>query len=609
VLETLNMTGSDNSGTNPDVAPEEQATVRAVMKKFYQWKKVRDNASKNWISFYKLFRGVQWNSQRPSWKNSEIVNFIWQVIQSQLPLQTDARPKFTFLANEPQDVPFAELINKICDSEWDKYNWMMTVQEVILDGYITGSGISSTNFDQTLQYGLGAPVYVSEEPLYCYPDPECNDINDEKSEGFFKAYPMPTDRLKQKYPQRAHLIKSDISSDRTQKDKYDLQRKFLTEHMSSNANMPELTYDADKVDDSTIQKTMVFECHLKPKDVEELVEQQGEDKIYTIKKKFPNGRYLCIANGMILEDGPLQYEDGLIPFSKYVNYVDPRQFWGISEVEQLASPQIIINKILSYTIDVLLYTSNPIWIVDNSADVDVENLNNVPGTVVEKSPGSEVRRENGPPLNPGFMQVLQQLTGWFNEVAGSSDFSRGEASGGVTAASAIEQLISASRTRIRQRMRNLDCYLKTAGRLWLNRVLENYTAPRVYRMTNQDGSQYFLKFHMDNVTDPNTGEVKKEATFHKYQNNDQGGVDEIAVGKLILQGDLDLKISAGSDLPFEAADKERRALALFDRQIIDAEEVLNQLQYPDKEKLLQRLAERQQVMQQQQAMQQQQQGA
>jgi hypothetical protein len=584
---------NNHNGSNPDVAPEEQSQVKSIMKKYYQWKKVRDTASRNWISYYKLFRGNQWSGKRPSWKNSEIINLIWQTIQSQVPLQTDARPKFTFLANEPQDVPFAELMDKICDSEWDKYNWMMTVQEVILDGYVTGSGISSMNYDQSLMYGMGAPVYVSEEPLYCYPDPECNDINDEKSEGFFKVYPFPTDRLKQKYPKRAHLIKSDVQFDRIKKDKYELQKSAITENLSQTMTMPEESFGTDTPDDYSIPKTMVFECYLKPKDVEEFAEDKDDEKVYTVKKKYPNGRYVCIANGMILHDGDLPYEDGLIPFSKYVNYVDPRQFWGISEVEQLASPQIILNKILSYTIDVLLYTSNPIWLVSNDADVDTDNLNNIPGTVVEHSPGASVRRENGPPLNPGFMQVLDRVIGWFNDVAGQSDFSQGKAEGGVTAASAIEQLITASRTRIRQRMRNLDCYLKTAGRQWLNRVLENYTAPRVYRMTNLDGSPYFLKFHVDDVEDEN-GNKRKKATVHKYDEN-----GETEVQQLILNGELDIKVNAGSDLPFEAADKEQKALALYDRQIIDAEEVLNQLQYPNREKILMRLQARQQQQAQQ----------
>lgn len=590
MLETLNQLSvdSDEKGqVTPDIDEKERAEVKKLMNKFYQFKRVRDQESKNWISYYKLFRGQQWD-KRPSWKTSEIVNLIWQTIQSQVPLQTDVRPKFTFLAMEPQDVPFAEIVNKICDAEWEKNNWMMVVQEIILDGYITGSGISSMMYDPLAEYGLGAPVYKSEEPLYCYPDPECTNINDSISQAFFKAAPVPTDRLKAKYPNRAHLIKPDVSSDKLYRDKYEMTRQFLTENQSLTQQMPELTYDADTVNDYSIKKTMLFECFLKPDDIVEHSEvNDSGEKIYKLSKKYPKGRYVCIANGMILHDNELPYDDRLIPFAKYINYLDPRKFWGISEVEQLASPQIILNKILSYTIDVLLYTSNPIWIVDHSADVDTDLLNNIPGSIVEKSPGGEVRRENGPPLNPGFTQILDRIINWFNDVSGTSDFSRGEAPGGVTAASAIEQLISASRTRIRQRMRNLDCYLKDAGRQWLNRVLQYYTAPRVYRLTNQDGSQYFMKFHIDDV-ETEYG-MKKRATIIKH---DENGT-ELETSQLVLSGELDLRVQSGSDLPFEASDKERKALALFDRQIIDAEEVLEQLQYPNKDKILQRLAERQ----------------
>jgi hypothetical protein len=590
MLETLNQLSvdtDDKGQVTPDIDAKERSEVKRLMNKFYQFKRVRDQESKNWISYYKLFRGQQWD-KRPSWKTSEIVNLIWQTIQSQVPLQTDVRPKFTFLAMEPQDVPFAEIMNKICDSEWEKNNWMMVVQEIILDGYITGSGISSMMYDPIADYGLGAPVYKSEEPLFCYPDPECTNINDSISQAFFKASPVPTDRLKAKYPSRAHLIKADVSSDKLYRDKYEMTRQFLTENQSLTQQMPELTYDADSVNDYSIKKTMLFECFLKPDDIVEHSEMsESGEKVYKLSKKYPKGRYVCIANGMILHDGELPYDDVLIPFHKYVNYLDPRKFWGISEVEQLASPQIILNKILSYTIDVLLYTSNPIWIVDHSADVDTDNLNNIPGSIIEKSPGAEVRRENGPPLNPGFTQILDRIINWFNDVSGSSDFSRGEAPGGVTAASAIEQLISASRTRIRQRMRNLDCYLKDAGRQWLNRVLQYYTAPRVYRLTNQDGSQYFMKFHIDDV-ETEYG-IKKRATIIKH---DESGA-EIGTSQLILSGELDLRVQSGSDLPFEASDKERKALALFDRQIIDADEVLEQLQYPNKDKILQRLAERQ----------------
>ena len=220
-------------------------------------------------------------------------------------------------------------------------------------------------------------------------------------------------------------------------------------------------------------------------------------------------------------------------------------------------------------------------------------MTNQPGAIIEKSPSGTVERIQAAQLPPQFMQVLDRLVGWFNDVAGQSDFSRGEAPGGVTAASAIEQLISVSRTRIRQKQRNLDGYLRTAGRQYLHRVLEYYTVPRVFRLTGKDGIPYWLKLSIEKSVD-DKGNKLTTAIIQSYAKGDNGQVITSDPERVFLRGELDIKVQSGSALPFEAADKERKALALFDREIIDAEEVLDQMQYPNREKVLARLAQRQQ---------------
>ena len=185
---------------SPDISQEEQDDVKALMNRFWKWKKVRDRFSKPWMNYHKLYRGQQWSGKRAKWKNSEVVNLIWQTVQSSAPLQTDARPKFIFLPQNPEDLAFADIMEKVSECDWERWGWMQTVLEVLLDGYVFGTGVSSMNFDQSLLYGVGAPVFVSEEPHHIFPDPDSNDFNDEKSDGTFKAYPMTTDKLKRKYP-------------------------------------------------------------------------------------------------------------------------------------------------------------------------------------------------------------------------------------------------------------------------------------------------------------------------------------------------------------------------------------------------------------------------
>lgn len=584
--------------TNNDVSTEEQNEVAEITDIFHTFKRYRKRFDEKWMDYYRLLRGIHWDSKRPAWKNSEVVNLIWQTIQSQIPLQTDVRPRFSFLPQEPQDRFVADILDSVADSEFEKFNWIRTVFEVLFDGWIYGTGYASVNYDPSLEYGAGASVFLSEDPHHCYPDPDANEINDTKSEIFFYAKPIATHKLKRKYPDKADKIKPDIM-DRIKKDKTET-RNFKITYYNSDRDLPEGTFgnqDQNTTDD--VPRTFVIHAFMKPNDVVEEHTQDVDDNgspidKFTLSKAHPNGRHVVIANGMILEDGDLTYEDNLFPFAKYNNYILPREFYGVSEAEQLSSPQIVFNKILSFSLDSLAMAGNPIWIVDTTSEIDTDNLNNVPGAVIEKAPGSEVRRESGVGINQTAFQLIDRLENWFNTVAGNSEFSEGGAPGGVTAASAIEQLIRASKTRIRQKQRNLDTFMKDAGRLYLNRILEFYTAPQIFRMTGQDGEEFFRRFRVDNIVDEK-GKKQKKVVFSDFNKNEKNEMTEGDEQSVIISGNFDLRVKTGSELPFEVADLERKSLALFDRGVIDAEEVLTRIDYPNKEKVLQRLADNQQA--------------
>jgi len=598
-LETLNSyTDIDQEvSNNPDISDEERQEVKKLLNMFTQYKKERGRYDKNWMTYYKMFRGVQWPTKRPFWRNSEIINFIWQTIQSQIPLQTDVRPKFEFLPREPSDREFADVLESVSEADWEKNGWLNVLLEVLYDGWIYGTSFGSMNYDPTMNYGVGSASFKSEDVFYIYPDLNANDINDSESEGLIYAKPICTQRLKRRFPDKADQIKADVE-DFIRRERTDL-KDFEYTHFNSDRQLPEGVY-GHMWDDSNTKKTFVLEFFLKPKDtIEEKYEDEGEGgevtTKYRIKRKYPNGRHVVIANGMILQDDDLPYEDNKIPFCKFNNYILPREFYGVSEVEQLKSPQQVFNKMLNFTLDAWALTGNPIWVADSNTGIDLDSgFTNVPGSVMVKNPGTELKQVQGVGMNPAIMQVIDRLESWFNKIAGISDLQSGEAPGGVTAASAIEQLIQIQRTRVRQKQRNMDMFLVKLGQLYMNRVFEFYSVPQIFRITNQDGSTTYRKFRIDQQADEQNKMVRV-AVFQDTEEDDEKNQTVKPEKRLILKGDFDIKIKSGSSLPFEIADIERKSLALFDRGIIDEEEVLNRLDVPNKEKILQRLAERQQA--------------
>jgi len=599
--------------TSADIPQKEQLLVKQVKELFGRFKNHNQPYKKRFLDFYKFFRGDQWHKMRPKHMHSEIVNMVWQAIQASFPMQTDVRPRFEFIPQEPGDREFADILDQVAISDWEREDWLRELSAVILDGYIYGTGFSSMHYDPEKNYGIGGAVYESEDPFHCYPDIDARDINHPDSKAFIKAYPCNTMLLKRKYPDKAKFIKSDVV-DFERQEKTNINQHYIRP-TKTDRNMP-AEQEAGKSEDlASSQKSFVIEAYLKPHDLEESKETRDEEggepkEIYVLRKKYPNGRKIVVACGVVLEDGPLPYEDGLFPFSKYNNYILPREFYGVSEVEQLESPQRVFNKILSFTLDILTLTGNPQWIVSKNAGIDTGNLTNRPGGILEPNPGADVRRIDGSNLNPAFMQVLNQLQGWFNDVAGLSEVQQGNVPGSVTAASAIEQLTDNSRTRIKQKMRNMDEYLRDAGRQYRNRVMQFYAVPKVFTYTGEDGAQQYFKMSIEPVKDDDGNEFKKArvsrftsigetADLDDDVKNSKPVLREEDTKEYIIKGDFDCRVNTGSSLPFTIADKERRSLALFDRGLIDAEQVLDDLQHPNKEKLLERIKEQQAIAAQQ----------
>jgi hypothetical protein len=595
---------------------DEKKTLKLVERLFEKAKRHRALYDEKWLDFYRMFRGKQWKEQRPSFRHSEVVNLIFRSIQSTVPIQVDTRPRFEFLPEEPSDMELAKIVNQVAESDWTRNNWGEQLLEVVYDSNFYGTGLSKMVVKEVK--GEIKPIYESIDPLYCYPDPDARDVN--KDCGFF-LYAFPTDvkKIKHDYPDKKKFIKPDIV-DLNKGAKTDLgQVKFRSP--SDNRTVLENTNNADIVDK---EKGLLITCWIAP---EYLLDEYDEKEKKTLDPetglekseweqvaKYPNGRKIVICSGVVLEDEENGYDDAEIPYQRYVNYMLPREFWGMSEVEQLEGPQRVFNKMVSFALDVMTLMGNPIWKVPTASGIDVENLTNRPGMVLEYDGGAdgEPKREEGTQLQPYVLQMIDRMAEWFDSVSGAQDVSRGVQPAGITAASAISSLQEAAQTRIRQKTRNMDYYLQNLGTQWVSRLFQFRTAPEIYRITGDDGANNYFRMHVEHYdktkTEPvldefgqpttdatgqaitqevPTGERGKRMHVQPYGTN--GQYDPTQAKLYEIRGKLDCRVTTGSSLPFAKDEKEKKLLNYFDRQIIDAEEVLKGSDYPNWQAVLQRM--------------------
>ena len=583
----------DNTGKGADYEPnpDEKRTLKMVQKLFDEAKRHRSQYDNKWLDYYKMFRGKQWKEQRPSYRHSEVINLIFRTIQSAVPIQVDARPRFEFLPQEPSDMAFAELLNQLADAEWTKKGWSEQLLEVIYDSNIYGTGLSSMIVKEEL--GLPRIVYESQDPFYSFPDPNAKDTN--KDCGYFiDAEPTDIRIIKRKWPDKARFVKPDIQ-DLLKGSKTDMAPLRYRNPADTTAST-----EGGSLDNIDKNRALLITCWIRPdfpellEDYEEIqkVDPDTQEISYEQIAKYPNGRKIVVCNNVLLEDSPIGYDDNKIPFSRYPNYILPREFWGMSEVEQLEGPQKTFNKLVSFVLDVLTLMGNPIWKVHSSSGVDPENLTTRPGLVIEwdGEPNAEPKREEGVQLQPYVLQVIDRMAEWFDSIGGTQDVTRGATPGGITAASAINSLQEAAQTRIRQKARNLDVYLQSVGQQWVSRTMQFTTAPQVYRLTNDQNVTQFFKMRVEPYARADGSEGKR-ALVEQY--NADGQMDpETGLSVYEIAGDFDVKVATGSALPFAKAEKEAKLNGLFDRGIIDAEEVLKQSEYPNYQAVLQRMQEK-----------------
>ena len=605
MVETATLTehqapeGSTQTIGTSQMSEKDQKTVKKVHKLLCKSKVKKAQYDYNWMKFYKFFRGVQWEVNRPAYRHSEVINMIFPVIQSMVAIMMDVRPKVEFNPTDPSDRAFADVMNKLFRADWERNKWLNTTTEVIYDGHFYGAGFSSLTWNQDANYGEGVLVYKSVDPFYVFPEPMAPQINgdeEEAAEVFQIAEPLDTGKLKRKYPKKKDQIASDMQDLGRAGDRTNLgDIRFRSPVNPRTESLESHSFDGSLEDAEG--KSLVITTYLKSKELmeEPFTDEDGKKK-FRQKLKEPNGKKIVIAGGSVVEDNDeLPYDDLKFPFSKYTNYILPREFWGVSEVEPLQSPQQIFNKLVSFTLDVLTITGNPVWILSSDSGIDPDTIYNRPGLIIEKEPGSEVGRQEGAQLQPFVIQMIDRMEKWFNDVSGQPDVSRGIAPASVTANSAIENLQDAGQTRTRQKMRNMDNYLTDVGQQYSSRVMQFYTQRRVFSITNDDESTSWFRFNIEDDVDEGGKPIKVGVFANFEEDENTGELVEGEPNRFQIKADLDVRASTGTGLPFAKAEKEQRLLQLFDRQIIDGEEVLSGVDYPNADKVLTRVAEKKQA--------------
>lgn len=602
-----------------DIPADQNETAQDLVKKVNELlnrsKRHRKRYDAEWRHNYDFVcSGRQWAVDRPRWRFNEVVNIIWSTIMTEIALQTDGKPKCEFTAPEPSDQAFTDVLSDVHQTNWEKFKWSTVVAGLLFHCKLYHAAHAEVTWDPDLNSGLGDVCFRELDPYYCYVDPRASDINKgRKARWFIYAEPRPTAELKLKYPEKKDKIKSDISLLNARQDSsiytpggiYTNFDPYTPSRLPSSATATGEVYGGEP-------HTVFIRAWLRDDTLEEICEekQDGEEvkKEYILRKKYPTGRYIEIANNELLFDGPpgveiqgnwVPYDDDAFPVARLVNYNMPLEYYGENECTHAKGPQKIVNYIWSYICDMFRMQANPVTVVGTNANVDEEELTNEPGAIVHADDVNQVRREMGTPITPGSFDLLNQALVNFDKVQGMQDVQRGADMQGATSGLMLEGYLEAAQTRPRLKNRNLDDFLQDSGELILKRYLQFYTQPRVYRVTNKQGFPEYIEFFIPEINEAN-GKTFRTAKLTRRTTLPNGQM-QVQSEEVEVKGLPDVRITSGSALPYARAQKAQTALTYFNNGAIDNEELLKSVDWPNYEEVLKRMAQTAAAMQQQQA--------
>lgn len=459
-----------------------------------------------WDDYFDAYRGEYFKKKSmPDYKSNLVSNYVFSIIETIRPIMVDNDPKFQCMPRNPQGLDFAEDMNKAMSYEWDREHMNVKLFRELVNILVTGSSIFFVKWDKESKQIKGQPV----NPYNFFPDPLARDI--QSAEYVIYADYYNVEVLKRSFPHKASELQGGSVK----------HQELMQEIESGNA-----------VDN----QVLVLEVYHKNS---VLPTADGDERSYK------NGRIttVCPDLGIVLDDKPNPYDDGLYPFVMVKDYDMPGQFWGEGEVAQLISPQTHMNELNNAIIDNAKASANMPWIVDKTAGIPEGSITNRPGLIIRKNQGSEVRRDQPPGMPAYIINATESIKADMEQVSGIFDTLKGNSATGVYTAQGILALQEAGQARIRLKVKILEEALGDIGRMWVNRMRQFWKGERWTLITASDG----------------TLDIKK-------------------VNKEMLDNEYDIKIMAGS------------TMAMNRNAMLDLMIRLAQTQMPDGQALVDREA-------------------
>ena len=444
----------------------------------------------------KMYHGDHWSDTGSGSNEPQpVMPIIFSTVENIQADLMDEYPEAVVTPESSNDEKIGKILTRVVAQNHEACDYLYEYNDLIHDLLVGGYMIQEVGWDPNLNYGFGGAYirYVSNKNIMF--DPLCANIQDGRA--VFKVERLPTSWFHQHYPDYAEYFSG--GSDLVPDDHF----SFGTEIESKETNY-----------------MILLEAWIRTYD--------AENHKYSV-------HMLQIAGGQLLENSYIEkpegyFMHGMYPFVCTPLYKIKGSPFGYGIVDMFKNPQQYSDKINQILLkNALTAGTNRILVQKGSADLD--EIRDFSKQIIEVSNIGGVTWFQDRPLPAFLMNYMINMQNSIKEEAGSNDFSRGNTTGGVTAASAITALMDASSKRSRKEAQVIHNGFAQAVRMELEVEREFETETRTVEITVM-GEKQSLSVHEGFFKDVQNGYDKlpvefrvsikpaRESRFTKLSNNE-----------------------------------------------------------------------------------------
>jgi hypothetical protein len=428
----------------------------------------------------------------------------------------DNYPEAVCLPRAKDDEKTAKILNSVLPCVMERNGFRKTWNRSWTNKLVGGTGGYCVLWDSDKENGLGDISITKLDILSIFWEPHIEDLQDSSDIFYLKLYNI--DEVKRIYPQLEDVSQTtlDIEEYRT----YDNNNK-----KSNKAVIVDWYYKKDR------------KLHF---------------------AKFC-GDTLLFAS----ENEPETYPNGFYEHGKYPFFIDP-MFWmndtpvGFGFVDICRWPQRYLDELKVDILKNVKVNSQTRNLVDTSAGVDINDLNDLDKDFVEADKISDITRPiESKDIASGALNMYNALINEMKETTGTNDASNGASAAGVTSGSAIAALQEAGGKISRDLNKaGYDVFVDVCECV-IELMRQFYTLPRYFRITGEDNQTEYVEFY--------NNDLQKSAL--PFEGEDDGS--EIFQRLPIF----DIKVKAQKQSPFAVAANNEMMMSMFNAGMFRADNV------------------------------------